>query len=449
MDAPRRPLLVIGHKNPDTDSVCAAIAYAAFKGAVAGEPAAPFRAGNINAQTRFVLSHFGVDTPPLLTDVYAKVADIMIPRAECVALTEGDSVDKASSIITSRNFTFLPVVDPSDRCIGRITASRLAGLLRDLAARACDDSIVSSAQKLLAMPIRELVDREHTVFHPQDLVRDVQRLIARRNEGGFIVVDDKGGLEGVLVRVNFMTESRHRVIMVDHNELQQAVDGIEEAEVVEIIDHHRLGNRTTSIPITFINRTVGSTSTIVADLFRTAGAAPQPAHAGIMLSALLSDTVILRSPTTTPVDRQIAEWLAGICGESIESFGESMFSAGSALEGMAASDIVGQDRKAYAEGERRFSVSQLETVGFGKFLERKAELFAELDRVRGSENLALACLMVTDVTRETSLLLCRGEPRILGLITYPRREEGIYEMKDVLSRKKQVLPYIVDLLNKV
>jgi manganese-dependent inorganic pyrophosphatase len=168
-----------------------------------------------------------------------------------------------------------------------------------------------------------------------------------------------------------------------------------------------------------------------------------------MLAALLSDTVILRSPTATPLDSQIATWLAGLCGEDIDGFGEKMFAAGSAVEGMRPAEIVGQDRKSYAEGERRFSLSQLETVGFGGLLERSGELFAELDRIREREGLSLACLMVTDVTRETSLLLCRGEPRILGLITYPRREEGIYEMKGVLSRKKQFLPYIVDLLRKV
>jgi manganese-dependent inorganic pyrophosphatase len=449
MNGSRHSLIVIGHKNPDTDSICAAISYAGFKNEVAGEAAAPYRAGNINTQTRFVLSHFGVTDPPLLTDVYSKIADIMIPRKDCIALTEEDSIDKASGIITSRAFTFLPVIDRAERCIGRITAHRLAGLLKDIANRACVEPVSESARDYLTRPIRDLVDREHTVFKPSDLVRDVQRLISGRNEGGFIIVDDDMKLEGVITRVNFLSESRLRVAMVDHNELSQAVDGMEEAEIVEIIDHHRLGNKMTSAPITFINRTVGSTSTIVADLYRTAGAVPRKEHAGIMLSALLSDTVILRSPTTTEIDKQVAQWLAGVCGEGIEEYGEKMFSAGSAVAGMSAADIVGQDRKPYAEGERKFSVSQLETVGFGGLLERTGELFAELERIREREGLSLACLMVTDVTRETSLLLCRGEPRILGLITYPRREEGIYEMKGVLSRKKQVLPYIVDLLRKV
>ena len=449
MDARRSALLVIGHKNPDTDSVCSAIAYAAFKSEVAGEQAAAFRAGNLNAQTRFVLSRFGVASPPLLTDVHARIADIMIPRAECLTLGPGDSLAEAAALITGKGFSFVPVVDGGDTCVGRITAVRLVGLLREIAGSSCDEPPADAVRARLAAPIAGLVDREHTVFQPQELVRDVQRQIAQRNEGGFIVVDAAGRLQGVITRISFLSESRRRVVLVDHNELSQSIDGMEEAEVVEIIDHHRLGNRTTRTPITFINRTVGSTATIVEDIFRAAGAAPSAAHAGIMLGALLSDTMILRSPTTTAVDRQAADRLAGICGEDIEGFGREMLSAGAALEGRSPQEIIRQDRKKYEEGGQRFSVSQVESVGFGPLLEARAALLAELDRIRESEELSLACLMVTDVTREASLLLCSGAARILGLISYPRRGEGLYEMAGVLSRKKQVLPWLIDLLSRV
>jgi manganese-dependent inorganic pyrophosphatase len=449
MDAPRAALLVIGHKNPDTDSVCSAIAYAGYKSAVEGEQALGCRAGNINEQTRFALSHFGVESPPLLTDVYPRIGDIMIPRSECLTLREEDSLDAASALITARNFSFLPVVDGEDRCVGRITAVRLAGLLREIAGRACDEPPAAAAAALLASPILGLVERGHTVFQPGDMVRDVQRQIAQRNEGGFVVVDGGGRLQGVLTRVNFLREGRRRVVMVDHNELAQAVDGMEEAEVVEIIDHHRLGNRTTPSPITFINRTVGSTATIVADLYRVAGAVPAIPHAGILLAALLSDTMILRSPTTTDLDRKIAGSLAAVCGEDIESFGQAMFAAGAALAGRSPAQIIRQDRKSYTEAGHRFSISQAESVGFAGLLAVRSDLLEELERIREAEELSLACLMVTDVTRETSLLLCGATPRILGLITYPRREGGVFEMKGVLSRKKQVLPWLIDLLNKV
>jgi manganese-dependent inorganic pyrophosphatase len=171
--------------------------------------------------------------------------------------------------------------------------------------------------------------------------------------------------------------------------------------------------------------------------------------AGLLLSALLSDTLVLRSPTTTPLDRDIAAWLAGMCGIDIGAYGEEMFAAGAALEGMDPRKLLARDRKEYTEGTRRFSVSQVETVGFGPVLLLKEALMEELDRFVETGGCAFACLMITDITRETSLLLCRGESRLIEAIGYPRREESLFEMKSVLSRKKQVLPYLVDLLKKL
>ena len=183
------------------------------------------------------------------------------------------------------------MVGPDDLCIGKLTALRLVGVLRRLAAGCRDDAPLEQADKdLLAGTVSALVDREHTTFRSDDIVKDVLREISKSNEGGFIIQDDERRLQGVITRVNFIHESRLRVVMVDHNEVGQAVDGIEEAEVVEIIDHHRLAARTTSLPITFINRVVGSTCTIVADMYRTAGAIPPAADAGLMLAAMLSDT---------------------------------------------------------------------------------------------------------------------------------------------------------------
>ena len=161
---------------------------------------------------------------------------------------------------------------------------------------------------------------------------------------------------------------------------------------------------------------------------------------------MLSDTLILRSPTTARLDQEIAGWLAELARVDIEAYGREMFAAGASLEGMDPRKIIGRDQKIYTEGNRRFSLSQFETVGFAPLLEMKDSLVAELDRILESEKCAFACLMITDITREMSLLLCRGEARVLGAIAYPRREENLFEMKDVLSRKKQVLPYFVDLL---
>jgi manganese-dependent inorganic pyrophosphatase len=447
MPRSQKPLIVVGHKNPDTDSICAALAYAHYKTEVAGEEAAARRAGNVNPQTQFVLARFETEGPPLVTDVRSRIEDIMIPREELIVLAEQDSLAKACDLLTANHFSFLPVIDGCGACIGKVSALQLVGVLRRLAAGCSEEEPISREDRtLLSGTVAALVDRAHKTFRPEDVVRDVQREISRSNEGGFIIQDANGMLQGVITRINFIQENRLRVVMVDHNEVGQAVDGIEEADVVEIIDHHRVGARPTTLPITFINRVVGSTCTIVADMFRASGRTPPKTVAGLMLSAMLSDTLVLRSPTTTPLDRDLAVWLAGISGVDVEKHGEEMFAAGASLEGMDPKKIVARDQKIYAEGDRRFSLSQVETVGFGPLLAMKQGLAEELERVNEVEKCAFSCLMITDVTRETSLLLCRGEPRVLGAISYPRREEGMFEMKDVLSRKKQVLPYFVDLL---
>ncbi len=409
------------------------------KPSVANEPAVPRRAGNVNPQTRFVLERFETESPALATDVRSRIDDIMVPREQLITLQESDPLDKACELLTKHRFSFLPVVDDDDRCVGKLTALRLVGVLRDVAA----------GRKQVAGTVAPLIEREHTVFHTDAIVRDVLREISKSNEGGFIVQDEAGHLQGVITRINFITESRLRVVMVDHNEASQAVDGIEEADVVEIIDHHRLGGRSTTLPITFINRVIGSTASIIADLYRTAGKAPAARDAGLLLSALLSDTLVLRSPTTTPVDRDLANWLAGLAKVQIDTHGAEMFEAGASLEGMDARKLISQDQKIYTEGGRRFSLSQVETVGFGPLLGLKQELQAELDRINDAEKCAFACLMITDITRATSLLLIRGETRVQDAIAYPRREDGIFELKDVLSRKKQLLPYFADLLKQL
>ena len=350
MPRSKKPLLVIGHKNPDTDSICAAVAYARFKTEILKEEAVPRRAGNLNPQTQFVLSRFERESPPLATDVRSRIEDIMIPREDLITLSEKDTLEKACDLLTANHFSFLPVIDSSDVCIGKLTALRLVGVLRRLAAGCRDDAPMEQSEKdLLSGTVSALVDRDHTTFTADAVVKDVLREIGRSNEGGFIIQDGAKSLQGVITRINFITENRLRVVMVDHNEIGQAVDGIEEAEVVEILDHHRLAARTTSLPITFINRVVGSTCTIIADMYRTSGATPPSSDAGLMLSAMLSDTLVLRSPTTTRLDREIAGWLAGLARVDLEAYGSEMFAAGRFPGGNG----PGQDHRPGPEGLHR------------------------------------------------------------------------------------------------
>ena len=311
------------------------------------------------------------------------------------------------------------------------------------------DPLETVLNVFLAMPIRNFFERDHPTFHPRDRVKDVQREIGKYNEGGFIILDDRGGIEGVIARISFLNQSKFRVALVDHNEYSQAIDGIEDADVLEIIDHHRLGNRATDSPITFINKVVGSTSTIVAELYRTMGFTPTRSIAGLMLSAILSDTVILKSPTSGTLDREMAGWLASIAEAEIEEYGRRMFAAGSDMGELDADKIVAQDQKLYSEGEWSFSVSQVEIVGFAPFYEREQNLRESLEATLERIGCHFCLLMVTDITLETSLLLAAGTRKVLDSISYPKMGEGLYEMKNVLSRKKQVLPYILDLLREL
>ena len=539
---------MIGHKNPDTDSICSAIVYARLKGELLGQEAAAFRAGNLNLQTAFVLDRFTVDSPPLLTDVYPRIADIMIKERELITLRPQSTLGEAQSILCEKRFSFLPVADERGRYAGEISALRLAGLtaqlaslcrrerltvdlgrfLRDSGSRlltrgsrsgvfsgrllipgfgrglqggacagaaviapwseelmaaaieggagvvvACGEAdagqaLLERAQArgtrliaapcepldavvhfLLAMPIADFVEGDQPAFRIYDRVRRVQREVGKYNKGGFAVLDDQGRIRGVLTRVNLLEQSRSRLVLVDHNEASQAVEGIEEAEVVEVIDHHRLGARSTDAPITFINKAVGSTATIIAELYRNLGFVPDPTAAGLLLAAVLSDTLVLKSPTTAALDLEMANWLAGEAALEIAGFGEAMFAAGSALEGVDPERLIGQDRKSYEEGGWRFSVSQLETVGFKNIYERKGPLLAALTEAFKREGLHFSCLMITDLTESASLLLCAGDRKVIEAITYPKVEENTFELKGVLSRKKQVIPYLIDLLRRL
>lgn len=445
-----KPLLVIGHKNPDTDSICAAIAYARFKTDVAGEAARACRAGSINSQTRYALDTFGAEDPLLLADVLPRLSDIMIPRESLYLVTPDLPLREAYRIVIDNRFSFLPVADDEGCCVGRITALGLAGLLEVLGAEEAGGEGAADAatavQRLLDTPIADHLEPVGPAFSASTPIRDAEAEVNRSNEGGFIVTDQAGAIAGVVTRMNFMTDSRFRVVLVDHNEFSQAVDGIELARIQEVVDHHRIGLHRTSEPITVINRVVGSTSTIVADMYRGAGVKPPRQVAGLLLSGLLSDTVVLNSPTTTAIDRDLAPWLAEQAGVDVEDYGHDMFAAGSETGALSAAEIIGKDRKYYEERGRRFFVGQVEMVGFQAFWKRADELSAELTRQRENEELSFAALMVTDITTSTTLLVFDGPPSLGSRIPHPRRAEGVFEMRGVLSRKKQVLPLLLEIL---
>jgi manganese-dependent inorganic pyrophosphatase len=236
---------------------------------------------------------------------------------------------------------------------------------------------------------------------------------------------------------------RTRLILVDHNEYSQAVTGADEAEILEVIDHHRLsGNLVSREPLRFINEPVGSTSTIVAQFFRVSDLRPSRETAVCLMAGLISDTLKLSSPTTTETDRRLLPWLAEIAGLDIDEFTRGFFEAGSILRELPPAAVIGTDRKEYVEAGWRVSISQIEELGLETFDEREKELQAALAALRTERTLDFACLLVTDITRHRSLLLTEGDQRITDALNYPRLRKGIFDLEGVVSRKKQFFPYL-------
>jgi len=265
----------------------------------------------------------------------------------------------------------------------------------------------------------------------------------------FPVVNEEGATVGILSKTDFLKNVQRRLILVDHNELSQAVQGADQVEILEIIDHHRIGALTTHQPILFRNEPVGSTSTIVADCFIRHGVELPKPIAGLLLAGLVSDTLNLTSPTTTARDKEVLEKLEAASGVNAKKFTEKLFASGSLLTLKPAPQAIKTDCKEYKDGDAKFSVAQIEEVGFDQFWKRKDELLTALGDYQRARGYLFATLMVTDVTTQSSLLLAAGSEAFLNRIDYPKVEPGIYELRDVVSRKKQLLPYLTHCLQRM
>lgn len=267
----------------------------------------------------------------------------------------------------------------------------------------------------------------------------------------FPVVDEETNrLEGVFSKSDLVDVPRTRLVLVDHNEFAQAVSGADEADIVEVIDHHRLsGNLRTKEPVRFINEPVGSTCTIVALMFRMRGLSPDKATAICLCAGMVSDTLNLTSPTTTNTDREILPWLAGIAEIDVDAFVKDFFAAGSMLRESTPAAAVESDRKEFEENGWRISISQIEELGLGEFWKREHDLHAALETICREKNVQFACLMVTDITEHNSVLLVAGHERVIDGIEYPKLHKHLFEMRGVVSRKKQLFPYLGRVLSRL
>ncbi len=541
-----KPIYVIGHRNPDTDSICSAIGYAHLKKAL-GEYVVPARAGKINSETKYVLDSFGIQPPQLILDIYPRAKDVM--HEEMVTIHPWNTLRRLGQLIKQHNVKSIPVVEEDGSLVGIVTVGDLAeryvnelgmqdlretgvdyaGVLRCLnGTLICGDDlgkriegrvkIAASRTQTMAkvirpgdivlvgnrtnvqltcievgvacliitgdfavaaeveaaarqagtyiiraphdtytcgrlinqsIPVRRIMKTNVTSFAPDDLVSDIKSTIIRTNYRNYPVVQD-GKLVGLIDRNRLIVPDRDQIILVDHNERSQAVDGIEEAKIVEIVDHHRLGGLETSEPIFIRHEPVGSTATIVANMHWHRNVEIPQNIAGLLLSAIISDTVLFKSPTSTQKDRDTAQKLAQIADLDIQQYGMAMLKAGSVIDKLTPSDIVSTDLKEFQIGDYTVAISQISVMDPEAVLKLQDQLKAALQAVCQKEQYSMGILLVTGIMDESTYLLYYGQPSGLIAAAFGEgRPDGIWYLPGVMSRKKQVVPPLIDAVRRL
>jgi manganese-dependent inorganic pyrophosphatase len=445
------PTYVIGHVNPDTDSIAAAMGYAWLLRARDSDDFIAARAGSVNPQTTWVLKRLGLEPPFLLTDAS--------PRFESVSrrldTATPDSPLRDAWAVASRTWGVAPIVNEDGTPFGLMNGPSLFAFLTHLVGPHPRRQEMRIAE-VLDIPTREAADAKVPRFKSSARIRDSLNRVLREEGDDFLVVDDNGLYSGVCRQRDVLNPPRLKIILVDHNEPGQALGSLEEAELLEILDHHRLGNPSTHTPIRFTVDVVGSTSTLVSERIEELGMSAPPPLAGLLLAGLLSDTLVLTSPTTTERDHQAAERLARwafvrngpLAGETIKSYGEQVLHAGSGLNTRSAEEIVNTDLKLYEAGGLAFAIAQVEVTDLLQLDEHREALLKALMDLRDRRGLNFAMLMVTDVLRGSSRLLLTNEPPALGDLPYPLQTDGSRMAEGVVSRKKQLLPVVLGLLER-
>lgn len=293
-------------------------------------------------------------------------------------------------------------------------------------------------------PVSLMADPDVPAVHPEDSLSKIRKLLQNSPIRRLPVVDSTNKVIGMISEHDLTNEPNIDLVLVDHNELSQAVEGVENYKIQEIIDHHRIGTLSTTYPITFINKPVGSTSTLIATLYQESKIPIPKDIASLLLCGILSDTLILQSTTTTEIDRQIAGYLSNITDLEIQSLGKEILTAGSRIKGRTTSELIHQDMKEYNEEKGSFTVSQIEVGNLQEVLDRKHEFIQELEIERRGNKALFASLLVTDITQLSSVLLISADSKFLPFITFPKLEENAYFLKDVVSRKKQLIPLITE-----
>ncbi len=443
-------IYVIGHVNPDTDSIASAMGYAWLLRERDGLKTVAARAGALNPQTAWVLKTLNLDSPVLLTDAS--------PRFESVS-KRLDTIRPEAQLghawtLASRTGGIAPVVGEDGKPYGIINGMSLFKYFSETLGPRPGDTTV---REMMSAQCKDAADTTVPKYAANANIRDSLNRILRDEFNDYWVVDEHGVYVGIANQREVMNPPRLKIILVDHNEPRQAIAALEEAELIEILDHHRLGNPYTRQPIRFTVDVVGSTSTLVSEMTAEAGLSMPPTLAGLLLAGLVSDTLILTSPTTTPRDKEAAERLARwafvggspLKGETIESYGKQVLSAGAGLSNRDPKDVVSTDIKPFESGGYKFAVAQAEVTDLIQLDDHLAPLQSALDDLREKRGLHFAMLLVTDVVRGTSRLLSSSNsPAVLNELPYPLLPDGTRNAQGVVSRKKQLLPAILGILEK-
>ena len=423
---------VCGHRNPDTDSVMSACALADLRRRTGLADVEAICAGRLPEKAKWVFSHFGLKPIRVKRDVYVRVRDLVDPDVPMIDAEV--SLVEALRQLEASGESSLPVKGRDGRFLGMLSPAKLLSLFIDKA----DLSIPVSEAPLHACS---------QVLSEGERVHDIRAAAVKNAHNHFPVVDDAGRLVGTVLKRAFAEEPPFRMVLVDHNETEQGIPGLEEIPVVEVVDHHRISFAATKEPIKYTADVVGSTCTLVARMFRAAGERPSREIAGVLVAGIVADTLLFQSPTTTDTDRKMCAWLERLCGETAAAVFEGLMSVSSPLTSMTADQAIASDAKSYSEGGGRFVLAQIEETNLALFHRHAGELAAAMERAIAAQGLDFMALMVTDPVRGNSELLFRGAEAVRRALPYRKGPDGILMMPGVLSRKKQLLPEVLAALS--
>lgn len=533
-------LYITGHRNPDTDSICASIAYAEYINKTSNLNAIPIRCGELNRESAYVLDYFDVKPPIFLESVKTQICDLnidtIIPVSPEISLKTAWSIMKKNSVKT------LPVVDQNSKFCGIISLSNLTSIIMDVwdnyilhksstklnniidtlsskiifhdescqgfngkivvaamspgsvkevvdngdivicgdrkdtqeailnanaslmiitCGSAPDKAIIEKAKEIKctiintpydsftasrlitqSIPIEYVMVKDNIVsFHTNDLIEDIRGIMSKTRFRSYPVLDEKNHVVGTISRYHLISDMRKKIILVDHNEKTQSIDGIEECEILEIIDHHRIADIQTSLPIYFRNEPVGSTSTIIASMFFENGIRPSIKTAALLCAAIISDTLNFKSPTSTKTDKIYLERLSEIANIDVDDFTSKMFKAGTSLKNRTPEEILNQDLKIFTLDKYKIGVSQVGTIDMDGFSSIKDDIVSLMNKKCLEENYNILILMLTDILRQGSELIAEGEDKFIVEKAFNiNLNEGSSYLPGILSRKKQIIP---------